>query len=157
MVFIFKAKIYKVGINPCVKVPLRITKTMQPVKGYIPVKGKIEKHSFKQTLVPIKGEPYRLYVNEPMLEGADVTLGQTVQFSIEQDFSSRKHDAPMVKALKAELENNNLLPEFKSLTPYRQKEILKYLNSLKSEEALSRNIAKVISQLKKKNTKTAIP
>jgi hypothetical protein len=157
MAFTFKAKIYKVGINPCVKVPARITNTMEPVKGYIPVKGKIENHAFKQTLVPIKGEPYRLYVNGPMLKGGKVALGDTVKFSIEQNFTSRKREYPMIKSLKSELDKHALHPEFNQLTPYRQKEILKYLNSLKSAEALNRNIAKVIAQLQKKNTKTSIP
>src|SRR5688572_23835759 len=130
MAFTFKAKIYKVGINPCVKVPLRITKTMKSEKGYIPVKGKIENHSFKQTLVPVKGEPYRLFVNGPMLKGANVTLGQTVRFSIVQNFSSRKREFPMVRGFKTELDKHNLFPAFKKLTPSRQKDILKYLNYL---------------------------
>lgn len=157
MAFLFKAKIYKVGINPCVKVPKRITNTMKPVKGYIPVSGKIENHAFQQTLVPIKGEPYRLYVNGPMLKGADVVLGDTVKFTIDQDFSPRHKEAPMVKVFKVELDKHTLYPAFKKLTPHRQKEILKYLNSLKSEEALTRNILKVINQLKKGNPQTRIP
>lgn len=157
MPFSFSAKIYKVGINPCVKVPAKITDNMKPVKGFIPVKGKIKNHPFKQTLVPIKGEPYRLYVNGPMLKGAGVTTGQTAGFLIEQDFTSRKRDAPMMKVFKKELDHHGLYAEFKKLTLSRQKEILKYLNYLKSEEALSRNIDKVISQLKSKNPKTRIP
>jgi hypothetical protein len=157
MAFTFKAKIYKVGINPCVKVPHRITKTMKPEKGYIAIKGKIENHSFKQTLVPIKGEPYRLYVNAPMLKGANVKLGQTVGFSIEQNFSTKSREFPMISMFKKELNKHSLYPEFKKLTPSRQKDILKYLNYLKSEEALQRNIKKAIAQLKKKNHKTSIP
>lgn len=157
MPFTFKAKIYKVGINPCVKVPARITNTMQPVKGYIPIKGKIENHSFKQTLVPVNGAPYRLFINGPMLKGANVKLGQTVRFVIEQNFQSRKREFPMLPAFKAELDKHELYLQFKKLTSHRQKEILKYLNYLKTEESLLRNIAKIIAQLKKKSTKVAIP
>lgn len=40
MSFSFKAKIYKVGINPCVDVPNNITRKINK-KGYIPVKGTI--------------------------------------------------------------------------------------------------------------------
>jgi len=54
MKFRFEAKIDKVGINPCVKVPTRITRLMIPEKGYIPIKGKIEKYNFRQTLVPVR-------------------------------------------------------------------------------------------------------
>jgi hypothetical protein len=90
MKFHFKAKIYKVGINPCVKVPLRITKKMVPSKGYIPVRGVIEKHRFMQTLCPVKNAAYRLYVNSPMLKGADVQVGDTVSFTLEQYTRMRK-------------------------------------------------------------------
>lgn len=155
MVFSFKAKIYKVGINPCVKVPRKITDTMTPEKGYIPIKGKIENHPFKQTLVPVKGEPYRLFVNGPMLKGAQVTLGQTVSFSIEQNFASRNREFPLLAVFKAELDKQNVLAAFKALTPSRQKEILKYLNSLKTDESRMRNINRVIAQLKDKNPKTS--
>lgn len=157
MAFTFQAKIYKVGINPCVKVPIHITDKMKPVKGYIPIAGKIENHPFKQTLVPVKNAPYRLFVNGPMLKGSGATVGQTTTFTIEQNFTSRKNEFPMMKALKSELDKYNLQGAFKKLLPSRQKEILKYLNYLKSEEALERNINKVIGQLKKKNNKTSIP
>jgi len=150
MKFKFKARIYKVGINPCVKVPSSITRKMVPTKGYIPVKGKIENHNFLQTLVPIKNEGYRLYVNGPMLKGADVNVGETVNFTIEQDKAAHKNrNVPMPKQFSAKLKENNLMQEFKNLIPSRQKEILKYLNNLKTEESLMRNIDKVIKALNK--------
>src|SRR5688572_6900637 len=108
MPFSFSAKIYKVGINPCVKVPKHITNTMTPLKGYIPVKGKIQNYPFKQTLVPIKGRPFRLYVNRFMLKGGNVSLGQTATFTIEQNFTSRKREFPMMKVFKQELDKNKL-------------------------------------------------
>jgi hypothetical protein len=157
MAFTFKAKIYKVGINPCVKVPREITDTMKPERGYISIEGKIENHPFRQTLVPVKDEPYRLFVNGPMLRGANVVLGQTVDFSIEQTVVSRKREFPMLKVFKTELDKQNLMANFKKLTPSRQKNILKYLSYLKTAESLTRNIEKVTAQLKKGNTKTSIP
>src|SRR5436190_20938450 len=100
MKFSFKAKIHRVGINPCVKVPLRITDKLIPAKGYIPVKGTIENHIFQQTLCPVKSEGYRLYVNGPMLQGAKVKVGQTVHFFIEQDSWQRNKNHPMPRAFK---------------------------------------------------------
>lgn len=143
----FKATIYKVGINPCVAVPLAITAKMKPVKGYIPIKGKIEGHAFTQTLVPIKDEGYRLYVNGPMLKGANVKVGDTVKFTIEQNFTPVV--VPMIPAFKKKLVENKLLATFNALTPTRQKEVLKYLSFLKTKESLNRNIDKFISLLKK--------
>lgn len=41
---------------------------------------------------------------------------------------------------------------FKQLAPFRQKEICRYLNNLKTEDALIRNTAKIINVLKGKAT-----
>jgi hypothetical protein len=147
MKFSFEAKINKVGINPCVAVPKSITAEMSALKGYIPITGKIKKHSFQQTLVPIKNSGYRLYVNGPMLKGANVKVGDLVKFVIEQNFVPGTVLMPV--AFKKKLIENNLLPDFKALIPSRQKEVLKYLNFLKTEEALLRNIDKIINALKK--------
>ena len=152
MKFAFKAKIYIVGINSCVKVPLRITAKLKATKGYIPVKGKIEDHFFQQTLCPVKNEGYRLYVNGPMLKGADVKVGQTVNFIIEQDTLERNKNIPMSKEFKKKLEEHKLLSMFQQLSPSRQKEINRYLNNLKTEEALTKNIDKMIKVLKGKET-----
>jgi hypothetical protein len=148
MNFKFKAKIYKVGINPCVKVPLRITKQMIPLKGYITIQGKIKNHNFIQTLVPVKGEGYRLYVNGPMLKGSGTKLGDMVNFEIKQDVKQKNRMPLMNKMLEKELKENNLLESFEKLIPSRRKDILRYLNNLKSQDTLIRNVDKVIKALR---------
>jgi hypothetical protein len=153
MPFSFTATIYKVGINPCVPVPGRITDKMLPTKGYIPVKGKINGHAFVQTLVPIKNEEYRLYVNGPMLMGGKAKNGDTVKFVIEQNHHPEIRDPKMLPALKKRLAEEKLMAVFTKLTPYRRKEILKYLGFLKTEESVQRNITKVIMQLKQQEGK----
>jgi hypothetical protein len=146
----FKAKIYKVGINPCVSVPTTITSKMVASKGYIPIKGKIINYLFQQTLVPVKNAAHRLYVNGLMLRGSNAKVGDTVKFTIEQDVAPRTISILMSTQFKKKLEDNNLLSAFKKLIPSRQKEILKYLNYLKTDEARMRNMNKVISELKGK-------
>ncbi|MCW3119717.1 MAG: hypothetical protein JWM28_3799 [Chitinophagaceae bacterium] len=148
MKYSFKAKNNMTGINPCVDTPFSITGKMIAAKGYIPVKGKINGHSFKQTLVPVKNAEYRLHVNGPMLKGAEAKPGDTVKFIIEQDFVSRSIPLRKQKEFKKKLEEYNLVREFKRLTPYRQKEILRYMGFLKTKESLLRNIDKVIEMLK---------
>ena len=148
MKFSFDARIYKVGINPCVKVPKTITHQMIPIKGYIPVKGKIERYNFKQTLVPVKNAPYRLYVNGLMLKGANVGVGDTVHFILEQDLDPRSRKVSMPKYFKPQLEKNGVWTNFKNLTLSRQKEMLKYLSYLKTEASRKRNMEKIISGLK---------
>jgi hypothetical protein len=151
MEFRFKAKIYKTGINPCVKVPLRITKTMEPKRGYIPVTGTIENHAFKQTLVPVKDSNYRLYVNGPMLAGSRMSVGKTARFVIAQDFATGpRPDSTMTPELKQALAKAGVLKHFHELTPYRQKEVLRYLYYLKSDAAKTRNMKKLVARLKNK-------
>lgn len=152
MKFTFKAKIYKVGINPCVKVPDSITSKLTATKGYISVKGTIQNHFFQQTLCPVKNEAYRLYVNGPMLKGANLKVGQTAHFVIEQDTLERNKNVDMPEAFKKKLEENKLLDAFLQLAPFRQKEICRYLNHLKTEEALNKSIDKMIIVLKGKGS-----
>jgi len=150
MSFTFRAKIYKVGINPCVKVPANITTKMKAIKGYIPVKGKIVYHPFEQTLCPVKNDLYRLYVNGPMMKGANVKVGQTVSFRIEQAAKQKDSDIPMPALFKKKLKEHKLLSAFQQEAPYRQKEVLRYLNNLKTEGSLLRNIDKLILVIKGK-------
>ncbi|MES2003718.1 MAG: YdeI/OmpD-associated family protein [Bacteroidota bacterium] len=148
MAFSFTATIYKVGMNPCVAVPFRITGKLVARKGYIAVKGKINQHAFVQNLVPVKNEEYRLYLNGPILKGAGIGLGDTVKIFLEQDTEPEKRDPSVPPALQKRLGKEGLQKTFDSLTYYRRKEILKYLGFLKTEESLQRNIEKIVRQLK---------
>ncbi len=148
MKYSFSAKIYKTGINPCVDVPLKITAKMVAAKGYIPIKGTINGFSFHQTLVAVKNSNYRLHVNGIMLKGAHAKLGNTVKFIIEQNLVPLNYRMPVL--LKKELVKNALMPAFKKLTLYRQKEILRYLGFLKTEAAILKNVEKVIVSLREK-------
>jgi len=150
MGFRFKGEIYKVGINPCVDVPERITAHMKPDRGYIPVRGEINKHAFQQTLVAVKNGPYRLYVNGPMMKGGKVNVGDIASFSIEQNSNPEIKSVPMNALLKVRLKESKLTGVFEKLIPSRQKEINKYLNYLRTKDALERNVEKVINMLEKK-------
>ncbi len=147
MIFSFKARIYKVGINPCVKVPKRITRTMVPVKGYVPVKGTINNHSFIQTLCPVNGEPHRLYINGIMLKSSKTRLGDVITVFMEQDFKPRTIPLRLYSAFGKKLKEHNLLATFRKLIPSQQKEILRYINHLKSVEARNRIIERVLHHL----------
>ncbi len=149
MGFSFSAQIYKVGINPCVDVPDRISSKLIATKGYIPVKGTINEHSFRQTLCPVKDGPFRLYVNIPMLKGGDVKVGDKARFIIEQD-ERPKTEISMPTELRKELKKYKVLEQFLLQTPSRQKEIFKYFSYLKTEDARKRNLEKIIGLMKNK-------
>ncbi len=153
----FKAKIYKVVINTCVDVPAAVTKKMVAMKGYIKVKGAINDFNFIKTLVPVKGGPYRLFVNMQMLKGSASEIGDTVNLSIEQDFRKVKKDYPMPPSLQQQLREKKLLKDFNKLTLSRKTDILKYLSFIKTDDTLQKNISKIIKKLEAKEKTIRIP
>ena len=153
----FKAEIYKTGINYCVDVPVKITSAMTATKGYIKIKGTVNKFPFNKSLVSVKDGLYRLFVNIPTLKGANTALGKTADFEIEQDLNYVKKRYPVPKMLTEQLKERKLLDNFKNLTESRKTEISKYLNNIKTEETLQKNIGKLLTQLENQNKNPRIP
>lgn len=145
----FKAKIYIIGINPYVLLPQAVLKNIfkeaGKEKGTIPVRGTIDGHAYIQTLVKYSGK-WRLYLNTPMRKAARKEVGDTVTVEIEFDPAERINalHPKLARALKA---NKLAGLKFETLSPSRQKEIIRYINDLKTEESVDRNIAKVIQFL----------
>jgi uncharacterized protein YdeI (YjbR/CyaY-like superfamily) len=83
-----------------------------------------------------------------MLKGSGAEVGDKVTFNIEQTTATRK-DETMPADLRRTLVSAKLISTFEQLTPSRQKEILRYLNYLKTPQAKKRNIDKVLSFLKR--------
>ncbi|NIS81617.1 MAG: DUF1905 domain-containing protein, partial [Anaerolineales bacterium] len=67
----FFAQIYKLGINPCVDVPTRVSEAFG-VRGNVPVVGTLNDVEIRSTLVPIGGGRHRLYINTDMRKRANV-------------------------------------------------------------------------------------
>jgi hypothetical protein len=146
---LFSAKIYKLGINPYVLLPSAILKKLfkdaGKGKGSIPVKLKINEQIFIQNLVKYSGK-WRLYLNTPMRKTAGKDVGDIIEIDIEFDAAERI--TPMHPGLeKALLQNKKAKKVFDELPPSRQKEILRYINFLKSEESVERNIKRAINFL----------
>jgi bacteriocin resistance YdeI/OmpD-like protein/uncharacterized protein DUF1905 len=146
---IFTGKILKIGINPYVGLPEEVLNTLfkqaEKSKGPIPVRGILNGKRFKQTLVKYQGA-WRLYLNTPMRQDAGIDVGDDAKVEIEFDPEPRivlTHP----KFAQALSKNKEAKASFEQLAPSRQKEILRYLNSMKTEESLVRNIEKVIQHL----------
>lgn len=154
MAFSFNAIIYKVGINPVVDVPVRITQKLVAIKGYIPVQGTINGFAFHQTLCPVKDKPHRLYVNGPMMKGGEVGVGDEASFRIEQDEKPPKDEIKMPIALSKRLKKEKLMDNFEKQTPSRKREVYRYLNYLKTAESLQRNIDKLVVNLRERGEGT---
>lgn len=145
----FEAKVYKLGINPCVDVPSDISSSFSFRKnGYIPVKITINGYEQLANLVPVKNHPYRLYINSEMRIGAGVKTGDQIKIYIEEDRKPRavKMNPVLEEALS---KNKKARSSWDSLAPSRQKEILSYLNFLKTPEALEKNVTKLLNSLTK--------
>ena len=145
----FSAIIKIIGVNPYVLLPQRVLKEIFKQagkdKGPIQVKGKINGHPYTQNLVRYDGK-WRLYLNTPMRKAAGIDVGDPGNFEIEYDPIPRTITIhPKLEA--ALLKNKKVKAVFDSLSPSRQKEIIRYINFLKTEESVERNISKVIGFL----------
>lgn len=145
----FKAKIAIIGINPYILLPDNVLDALFEQagknKGPIPVKGSLNTHAFTQTLVKYSGK-WRLYLNGPMREAAGIDVGDMAEVKIGYDGAERKtaFHPKLEKALK---NNKKASGVFENLPPYLQKEIMRYINQLKTEESIDKNVKKAIGFL----------
>jgi hypothetical protein len=145
----FSAMIIKLGINPCVDVPHDIVSKLygeaKKEKGPIPVKVKLQGNSFNANVVKYKGG-WRLYLNYIMRRDAGVDVGDTAKVELQFDPEPRIEPVPkqFADALK---KNKNAKKAFDNLSPSRQKEILRYLNYLKTEDIVLRHIKTIVQTL----------
>jgi Uncharacterized protein conserved in bacteria len=138
----FEATIDIIGVNPFVFVPESILENIfhqaNKNKGFIPVRLVINGHKHLQTLVKFSGD-WRLYINTPMLKMANKNVGEIIHVQIEFDPVERV--IPMHPKLKTALARNKSANDiFERLSPSRQKEIVRYIHSLKTEAAVEKNI-----------------
>ncbi len=141
----FEAKIYVNGINPYIDIPKVVSDSFGK-RGPIPVKGLLNEAEFKGTLVPKGRERYLLYLNNELRKKAKVGVGDLVSVHLELDTSERV--LRLVPELKKALEKERKARvAFDNLSASKQREILAYLNYLKSSEAIKRNVEKVIKFL----------
>jgi len=145
----FTARIQKIGINPYVLLPAAVLKSIfnkaGKYKGAVPVKIRIGTKDFIQNMVKYSGK-WRLYLNAPMRNAAGKDVGDLITIQI--DFDLKPRTTPIHPKLKQALkENKQAKLAFDKLSPSRQKEILKYINFLKSEESVDKNVQKTISAL----------
>jgi hypothetical protein len=145
----FHAEIKIIGINPFVSLPAPVLKHIfrqaNKDKGHLPVRGRVNNHPYKQTLVKFRGE-WRLYINAKMLRNSPQRIGEVIRVSVEFDPESRAIAMPADLA-QALSKHKAAKTVFDGLSPSRKKEIVRYIAHLKSEAARTRNILRAISFL----------
>ena len=146
----FTATVHKLGINPCVDVPQEIVDALLREAGKrsapVQVKGTLNgRVSFATSVVRYRGA-HRLYLNTQMRRQAGAGAGDTVRIALAYDPDPRM--PPVPRALSEALNRNERAKaRWRLLPASRRKEILAYLDSLKSEAGMARNVAKVVRML----------
>jgi hypothetical protein len=156
---LFSATVRKIDINPYVKVPDRIVQKLQQAakreNGPIPVKGTLQGQPFLATVVRFRAM-WRLYLNTAMRRATSVQVGDKVTLGLRFDRTPRA--VPIPRRLMLALSRDKRAQEtFQSLAPSRQREILRYLNSLKRPETLERNVDKVVRLLHGEKVQSRVP
>jgi hypothetical protein len=146
----FTATIELLGINPYVLVPSAQLRALFEAagrdKGPLPIQVELDGHAFPQHLVRYQGA-WRLYLNTPMRTAIGKEVGQRVQVLVRNDPVPRAEPMPaeFARALAGASEARAC---FDALTPGRKKEILRYLNNLKTAASRARNVETVIAHLR---------
>ncbi|CAH0173025.1 YdeI/OmpD-associated family protein [Chryseobacterium sp. Bi04] len=145
----FTATLEIIGINPFVFVPEEILDQIfedsERNKSPIPVKGTVNGKEFKQNLMKYVGE-WRLYVNLLMLKNSPKRIGETIEVTLEYDDSDRS--VAIHPQLEQAIRDSNLATaNFEKLIPSRRHELIRYINNLKTEAGIQRNIEKIIRHL----------
>lgn len=138
----FTAELAIIDGNPFVSLPPAILNDVFEdagrSKGPIQVRGTINQRPYQQTLVKFRGA-WRLYVNMKMLDDSPRRIGEAIEATVDFDPSDR--GIKPHRALLAMLDANPTAREvFDGMAPSRQKEIVRYLDGLKTEESVDRNV-----------------
>lgn len=145
----FTATLEIIGINPFVFVPEQVLdqifKDSGRDKSPVPVRGTVNGKEFQQNLMKYLGE-WRLYINTVMLKNSPKRIGEVIEVMLEYDDSDRSITIhPQLE--KAIRESSLAAASFEKLTPSRKHELIRYINNLKTEAAIERNIEKIIRHL----------
>lgn len=145
----FTANIDIIGVNPFVFVPDKILAAIFEQagsnKGPIAVRGAINGKVYKQTLVKFSGH-WRLYINNNMLKNSPKRIGETIAITIEFDPEERSVE-PHPKLVKALEKEPGAKAIFDHLAASRQKEIVRYIAHLKTEDSVDKNVKRAVAFL----------
>ncbi|WP_347216440.1 YdeI/OmpD-associated family protein [Chryseobacterium sp.] len=145
----FTANLEIIGINPFVFIPENVLEAIFEASGKnkspIPVKGTVNGKEFQQNLMKYLGE-WRLYVNLIMLKNSPKRIGETIEVVLEYDNADRS--LPIHPKLEQAIKDSTLATgNFEKLIPSRRHELIRYINNLKTEASIQRNIEKIIRHL----------
>lgn len=143
------------GINPYLLVSAKHATALrdgwrQPMPVLVTLNG-APRTPARVNLMPAGNGSFYLYLNGPLRQASKTGVGDRVVARVSFDAAYRGGPThPMPPALAHGLrEQPKRAAAWGELTPSRRKEILRYLAGLRSEDALERNIEKVLAMLSK--------
>ena len=138
----FSAIIEKVGVNPYVRVPARVTRYFGK-RGNVAVVVHLEGGRVASTLVPVGGGVHRLYINRAMLRCTESRVGGRVSLGLDHDRTDRVLEIP--ESLNAAIRAcPPTVARWASFTRSKRHEIIRYIRSSKAEGTRDRNIRKLM-------------
>ena len=142
---IFTATIKKRGINPYVLVSAELAAQLKenwrkPLPVLVQVNSKPEP-PWRINMMPAGDGSFYLYLSREVLKASNTQVGSLVEVKLQCDANYKPGPAhPMPTWFSEALEQNQLAKQgWDNLTPSPQKEILRYMDRLKSIEAQTRN------------------
>jgi hypothetical protein len=148
----FTAVIKIIGVNPYIDVSAARAAKLKPGwKKPLPVLVRINSKPEKPwriNMMPKGDGSFYLYLAEPVRDASGTKVGDKVTAEVSFDDKYKSGPMTMPAWIKAALDKNPAATQaWKALIPSRQKEILRYLTNLKSQEAKERNLEKTIRML----------
>ncbi len=142
-----------VGVNPYVRVTAEEAALLQPgwrspMPVLVQVNGK-PGEPWRINMMPMGDGSFYFYLHGDVRKASRTGVGDvvTVDVAFDEDYRGGPQH-PMPDSLRTAIEADEVaMRNWNALIPSRQKEILRYFASLKSDEARERNLARVIHVL----------
>jgi hypothetical protein len=149
----FKATIQIMGINPYVLVGVdKVNKLQRDWRRPMPVVIRVDGQPelpWHINMMPVGNGDFYLYLHKNVRQASQSKVGDEV--TIEMSFDQAYRNGPIHEmSLQFRLaldQNPTAAIHWRELSPSRQKEVLRYFSSLKSELAIDRNILRAIKVL----------
>jgi len=134
-----------VGTWTYLNLPKQVSETFG-TKGQVKVKGTVNGHPFRSTVMPHGDGTHYLVVGKDIRHQIHATQGDTVSVTVELDFASRQVEVP--DDLEQALSMNAPAQEaFDKLAYSHKKEYVNWIMSAKHENTRQRRIEKTLEML----------
>lgn len=122
--------------------PAKVWKTMIRLR----VQGIIEGHAFRSSLFPMAGGGFFLLVNRAMQAATGTAVGSVARFELSPDLEPRPAELPDELAALLD-EEPGLRGWYETLSEYTRREIGKWINGVKTDEARMRRVEQMAERL----------